>query len=131
MRNLETHASVSVPNPRDPAGELSVSVPVEFIWSDDDPLALTMFIFNDPNDVLNAVVWTFALDLMREGILHRAGEGDVVVYPTNQDIVVILRSPDGTCQLVFYAEKIVAYLAGIPNVKPDLSELDDMFRSEW
>ena len=65
-----------------------------------DPFAVTMDLFASGG----RVTWTFARDLLAEGLYEPSGDGDVHVWPclssTGEAVVVIeLTSPEGTAML--------------------------------
>ena len=68
-----------------------------FSYDPSDPFAVTLTLKAFPRDVR----WTFARDLLVDGLFEPAGEGDVVVFPfvdpeTGSAATVLgLRSPDG------------------------------------
>lgn len=68
-----------------------------FSYDPSDPFAATLTLKAFPRDVR----WTFARDLLIDGLYEPAGEGDVVVFPfidpeTGSAVTVLgLRSPDG------------------------------------
>jgi hypothetical protein len=58
------------------------------------------------------VVWRFARSLLAEGLSGQAGEGDVAVWPSaaGLDVVIRLRSPDGTVELTANALSVARFL---------------------
>ncbi len=72
----------------------------ELAFDPSDPFAVTMRLFAEPG----TVVWTFARDLLIEGLYDPTGAGDVQVWPclspACQAVVIIeLSSPDGRAML--------------------------------
>lgn len=84
-------------------------------------------------------VWTFARDLLREGLERGAGDGDVIVWPdtasgTEQRLFIRLASPEGTALLsaadtdvrvfVEAAGRLVGYGAERAHLEPALRALE-------
>jgi hypothetical protein len=72
----------------------------ELVFEHSDPYAVAMHL----EARSGTVVWTFARDLLSEGLYEPVGDGDVQVWPClsqNGEAVVIieLSSPDGTAVL--------------------------------
>lgn len=72
----------------------------EFSYDPNDPYAITMKL----EAKSGSVTWTFARELLADGLFHPTGEGDVQVWPclsNNGEAVVIVElcSPDGTALL--------------------------------
>lgn len=74
-----------------------VLVPVTFAYATSDPWAVSMLL-HTPTVV---VPWTFARDLIADGLNQPTGEGDVTVTPTTGGIQVDLSSPSGSARLQF------------------------------
>ena len=45
------------------------------------------------------VVWVFARELLLVGVARHAGAGDVQVYPSGDDVILELNSPEGSARL--------------------------------
>lgn len=78
-----------------------------------DPVAVTA-LFDTGED--EPIRWVFARDLLTEGLNQRAGEGDIVVWPSVDDdgfktIHLQLQSPDGDALIEADAEDIERFLA--------------------
>lgn len=58
------------------------------------------------------VRWTFGRDLLADGLLAAAGEGDVVITPAADQalVVIVLSSPDGAAVLEAPAHELAAFL---------------------
>ena len=87
-----------------------------FSYDPGDPFAMTVVLRAVPRDVR----WTFARDLLIDGMFEPAGEGDVTVFPCldlNGSTVTVLelRSPGGT----FMAQAPQRELAGFARAMSD------------
>lgn len=60
-------------------------VPATFSYDKKDPLAITTAFGVDSGETVS---WTWARDLLREGISEPTGEADVIVYPGELDNAV-------------------------------------------
>ena len=96
-----------------------------------DPFAATLTLKASPRDVR----WTFARDLLIDGVFEPAGEGDVVVFPfldpdTGSAMTVLqLRSPDGEFMAQVPQRALQAFvrlmLDSVPSgAESDLVDLD-------
>ncbi|MFJ3421907.1 SsgA family sporulation/cell division regulator [Streptomyces sp. NPDC086082] len=80
-----------------------------------DPYAIEASFYSDgPGE---PVTWTFARDLLTEGLDRRTGEGDVVVWSSPEDIpncerrtFIRLSSPEGTALLSTSRSRLMEYL---------------------
>ncbi len=83
------------------SGETSIEhLDGEFSFDPADPYAVTMKL----EARSGSVTWTFARELLADGLFHPSGDGDVQVWPclsnTGEAVVIIeLSSPDGTALL--------------------------------
>ncbi|MEU3512781.1 SsgA family sporulation/cell division regulator [Streptomyces longwoodensis] len=86
-------------------GTREAEVPVRVTYRSGDPYAVeTVFYRGDPGD---EVVWSFARDLLIDGLQHSGGEGDVTVWTppslparqTERRTFIQLSSPEGTALL--------------------------------
>ncbi|WP_332881022.1 SsgA family sporulation/cell division regulator [Streptomyces sp. NBC_00564] len=89
------------------------ALPARFTYRISDPYAVeAVFYENQPEEK----VWTFARDLLFEGLDHSAGEGDVIVWPSpeqnpdDQRIFIRLHSPEGTALLSTPRAQLKQYL---------------------
>ncbi|WP_030547181.1 SsgA family sporulation/cell division regulator [Streptomyces albus] len=93
------------------APERSIPVPARLVYRTDDPYAvhITFHIGSEA-----PVHWTFARELLVEGVFRPAGEGDVRVRPAKADgravIRIALRSPDGEALLQAPVAPVSAWL---------------------
>ena len=91
--------------------ERSVPVPARLSYRSDDPFAVhIVFHINSEQPVR----WTFARDLLVDGVFRPCGHGDVRVWPTNADgrgvVLMALSSPDGIALLEAPAPQVSAWL---------------------
>lgn len=102
-----------------------------FSYDPSDPFAATLTLKASPRDVR----WTFARDLLIDGLFEPAGEGDVVVFPfldpeTGSAVTVLeLRSPDGTFMAQVAQQALQAFVRAMLDSVPlgaesDLVDLD-------
>lgn len=80
--------------------ERSIPVPARLTYRTEDPYAVHIA-FHTGSE--SPVYWTFARDLLVEGVFRPCGHGDVRIWPTKADkrnvICVALTSPDGNALL--------------------------------
>ncbi|MFI6727217.1 SsgA family sporulation/cell division regulator [Streptomyces sp. R-74717] len=80
--------------------ERSIPIPARLTYRTEDPYAVHIA-FHVGSDF--PVYWTFARDLLVEGVFRPCGQGDVRIWPTKVDrrnvIFVALSSPDGDALL--------------------------------
>jgi Streptomyces sporulation and cell division protein, SsgA len=96
----------------------------ELRFSTSDPLAVEA-LFDDGSD--EPVRWVFARDLLSAGLDRRAGDGDVVVWPTNdvdgtRVVHLRLRSPHGDALLEASADAIQSFLVATWRLVPPGAE---------
>lgn len=80
------------------------------VWSYDaaDPLAVTLVLSPSGGSTRR---WSWARSLLAEALLAPSGEGDVHLYRSTLDrLVVRLSAPDGDCQLSCLAEPVREFL---------------------
>ncbi|MER7106398.1 SsgA family sporulation/cell division regulator [Streptomyces sp. NPDC000229] len=103
--------------------ERSVPVPARLIYRTDDPYAvhITFHVGSD-----HPVHWTFARELLIEGVFRPCGHGDVRIWPTTLDgkpvVLMALSSPDGEALLEVPAAQVSAWLERALRVVPPGSE---------
>ena len=102
--------------------ELLLAAELRFTAS--DPLAVEA-LFDAGGD--EPVRWVFSRDLLSSGLDHRIGEGDVVVWPTNdvdgiRVVHIRLRSPHGDALLEASADAIQAFLVATWRLVPPGTE---------
>jgi hypothetical protein len=96
-----------------PAQDAIVGVRVG--WSPADPFAVTArFLLG--RDANTDVVWVLGRDLLAQGLWHRAGTGDVRVWPEGWAVVLRLDSPTGRAEVVFDAGELTDFLTAIDAV---------------
>ncbi|KIZ18728.1 SsgA family sporulation/cell division regulator [Streptomyces natalensis] len=105
--------------------ERSIPVPARLMYRTDDPYAVhvTFHIGSD-----SPVHWTFARELLVEGVFRPCGEGDVRVWPTKADgrslVCMALTSPDGDALVEAPAAAVSAWLERTLRVVPPGTEKD-------
>lgn len=103
--------------------ERSVPVPARLTYRTDDPYAvhITFHVGSD-----HPVHWTFARELLVEGVFRPCGDGDVRIRPTALDgkavVLMALSSPDGEALLEAPAAQVSAWLERSLRAVPPGSE---------
>ncbi|MEU1468851.1 SsgA family sporulation/cell division regulator [Streptomyces sp. NPDC005761] len=91
--------------------ERSIPVPARLTYRTEDPYAVHIT-FHIGSDV--PVHWTFARELLVEGVFRPCGHGDVRIWPTKVDgrsvICVALTSPDGNALLEMPSAAVAAWV---------------------
>jgi hypothetical protein len=97
-----------------------------------DPYAVTMRL----EARCGSVTWTFARDLLAEGLYAPAGDGDVQVWPCLSNcgeavVIIELSSPDGSALLQTPSRAVQAFVTAIYDAVPAGTEsrhvsLDDL-----
>lgn len=91
--------------------ERSVAVPARLSYRSDDPYAVHMDFHISSRCPVH---WTFARELLVEGVFRPSGQGDVRVWPTKvgsrEVICMALSSPDGDALLEAPASAVSAWL---------------------
>jgi hypothetical protein len=91
--------------------ERSIPVPVRLAYRTTDPYAVHI-IFHVGSDT--PVNWTFARELIVEGVFRPCGNGDVRIWPTKVNgrsvICLALSSPDGDALLEAPSSPVAAWL---------------------
>ncbi|MEU1302503.1 SsgA family sporulation/cell division regulator [Streptomyces shenzhenensis] len=103
--------------------ERSVPVPARLSYRTDDPFAVHVsFHINSEHPVH----WTFARELLVEGVFRPCGHGDVRVWPTKAGgrsvVLMALSSPDGDALLEAPSAQVSAWLERTLRVVPPGSE---------
>ncbi|MDX3803003.1 SsgA family sporulation/cell division regulator [Streptomyces sp. AK04-3B] len=111
--------------------ERAVPVPARLGYRSDDPFAVHVtFHINSAHPV----GWTFARELLVEGVFRPCGYGDVRVWPTKSQgrsvVLMALSSPDGDALLEAPAAQVSAWLertlrAVPPGAEGDRLGIDD------
>ncbi|MFI9806077.1 SsgA family sporulation/cell division regulator [Streptomyces sp. NPDC052301] len=91
--------------------ERSIPVPARLDYRSDDPYAVHIVFHTDSEQPVH---WTFARELLVEGVFRPCGNGDVRVWPTKVDgrgvVLVSLSSPDGEALLEAPLPQVSAWL---------------------
>jgi hypothetical protein len=105
--------------------ERSIPVPARLTYRSDDPFAVHIS-FHIASE--HPVDWTFARELLVEGVFRPCGHGDVRVWPTKVDgrsvVLMALSSPDGDALLEAPAAPVSAWLERTLRVVPPGSEVE-------
>ncbi|MET9060081.1 SsgA family sporulation/cell division regulator [Streptomyces antibioticus] len=103
--------------------ERSIPVPARLSYRSDDPFAVHIVFHIDSE---HPVHWTFARELLVEGVFRPCGHGDVRVWPTKVDgrsvVLIALSSPDGDALLEAPAAQVSAWLERTLRVVPPGTE---------
>ncbi|MER6572738.1 SsgA family sporulation/cell division regulator [Streptomyces sp. NPDC001093] len=91
--------------------ERGIPVPARLSYRSDDPYAVHIaFHINSASPV----TWTFARDLLVEGVFRPCGQGDVRVWPSKAEgrgvVLMALSSPDGDALLQAPVPQVSAWL---------------------
>ncbi|MEU7431207.1 SsgA family sporulation/cell division regulator [Streptomyces sioyaensis] len=103
--------------------ERSIPVPARLTYRTDDPYAVhvTFHIGSD-----SPIQWTFARELLVEGVFRPCGDGDVRAWPARVDgrslVCLALASPDGEALLQAPAAAVSGWLERTLRVVPPGSE---------
>ncbi|MEH0490603.1 SsgA family sporulation/cell division regulator [Streptomyces scabiei] len=96
-----------------------VFVPVRLYYTDSDPYAVQFSFDVTPDEVVR---WTFARELLDQGLITPAGIGDVKITPIgphrNRCFSIELESPGGYARLEGPAASVKAWLAKTFEVVP-------------
>ncbi|WP_328298895.1 SsgA family sporulation/cell division regulator [Streptomyces sp. NBC_00435] len=105
--------------------ERSVSVPARLLYLTDDPYAVHITFHTGSSAPVN---WTFARELLVEGIFRPCGHGDVRIWPTKIGqkavLCMALSSPDGDALLEAPAVSVSAWLERTLRIVPPGSEAE-------
>ncbi|MFH8619064.1 SsgA family sporulation/cell division regulator [Streptomyces sp. NPDC017979] len=107
--------------------ERSVAVPARLSYRSDDPYAVhvTFHIGSE-----SPVMWTFARELLVEGVFRPCGHGDVRIWPTKADgrsvVLMALSSPDGDALLEAPSAPVSAWLERTLRVVPPGEESENL-----
>ncbi|MGX2996960.1 SsgA family sporulation/cell division regulator [Streptomyces sp. JNUCC 64] len=103
--------------------ERSIPVPARLTYRPDDPFAVHIAFHIGSEHPVN---WTFARELLIEGVFRPCGQGDVRVWPTKVGgrsvVLVALSSPDGDALLEAPAAPVSAWLERTLRIVPPGSE---------
>ncbi|MFE0421685.1 SsgA family sporulation/cell division regulator [Streptomyces sp. NPDC058953] len=105
------------------SAERSIPVPARLTYRTDDPYAVHIA-FHIGSD--SPVKWTFARELLVEGVFRPCGHGDVRIWPTKMDgrnvVLMALSSPDGDALLEAPSAVVSAWLERTLRVVPPGAE---------
>ncbi|OMI89333.1 sporulation protein SsgA [Streptomyces sp. M1013] len=91
--------------------ERGIPVPARLGYHTDDPYAVHITFHIDSG---RPVHWTFARDLLVEGVFRPSGHGDVRVWPSKAEgrsvVLIALSSPDGDALLEAPTPQVSAWL---------------------
>ncbi|MDV9193042.1 SsgA family sporulation/cell division regulator [Streptomyces sp. SR27] len=91
--------------------EQAIPVPARLAYRTDDPYAVHITFHIGTEHPVN---WTFARELLVEGVFRACGHGDVRIWPTKVDgrsvILMALSSPDGDALLEAPSAQVSAWL---------------------
>ncbi|MFI6035689.1 SsgA family sporulation/cell division regulator [Streptomyces sp. NPDC051315] len=103
--------------------ERGIPVPARLTYRSDDPFAVHVAFHIDSE---RPVDWTFARDLLVEGVFRPCGHGDVRVWPTKVNgrgvVLMALSSPDGDALLEAPAAQVSSWLERTLRVVPPGTE---------
>lgn len=107
--------------------ERSIPVPARLAYRTDDPYAVHItFHINSEYPVH----WTFARELLIEGVFRPCGHGDVRVWPTKVEgcsvVLMALSSPDGDALLEAPVAQVSAWLERTLRVVPPGTESEQL-----
>ncbi|WP_329178646.1 MULTISPECIES: SsgA family sporulation/cell division regulator [unclassified Streptomyces] len=107
--------------------ERSISVPARLVYRTDDPFAVHVT-FHVGSDA--PVHWTFARELIVEGVFRPCGHGDVRIWPTKVNgrsvLCLALSSPDGEALLEAPSSPVAAWLERTLRVVPPGTEHEQL-----
>ncbi|MGW0944363.1 SsgA family sporulation/cell division regulator [Streptomyces sp. NPDC002623] len=107
--------------------ERSIPVPARLSFRSDDPFAVLVTFHINSEQPVN---WTFARELLVEGVFRPCGHGDVRVWPTKAEgrsvVLMALSSPDGDALLQAPAPQVSAWLERTLRVVPPGTEADQL-----
>ncbi|MER6851658.1 SsgA family sporulation/cell division regulator [Streptomyces flaveolus] len=103
--------------------EYGVPVPARLTYLADDPYAVHITFHVDSG---HPVHWTFARELLVEGVFRPCGHGDVRVWPSKAEgrsvVLMALSSPDGEALLEAPSAQVSAWLERTLRTVPPGSE---------
>lgn len=105
--------------------ERGVEVPARLTYRTADPYAVHIA-FHIGSE--HPVFWTFARELLVEGVFRPCGQGDVRIWPSKTDgrsvVLMALSSPDGDALLEAPSAQVSAWLERTLRVVPPGTEAD-------
>ncbi|MFF9122964.1 SsgA family sporulation/cell division regulator [Streptomyces sp. NPDC014889] len=103
--------------------ECGLPVPARLVYRTDDPYAVHVVFHIDSE---HPVHWTFARELLVEGVFRPCGDGDVRVWPSKalgrSMVLLALSAPDGEALLEAPAAQVAAWLERTLRLVPPGSE---------
>ncbi|WP_329117913.1 SsgA family sporulation/cell division regulator [Streptomyces sp. NBC_01465] len=103
--------------------ERSIPVPARLTYNTADPYAVHVSFHIGSDSPVN---WTFARELLVEGVFRACGHGDVRIWPTKVDsrnvICIALTSPDGDALLEAPSAQVSAWMERTLRIVPPGSE---------
>jgi hypothetical protein len=128
---LRHHPALTTPITRDlPVGfmvdsEERALLPGTLRYDPADPIGITLTIRSGDS---RSVAWTFARQLLSDGLREAAGAGDVRVAPTLHDghrrVAVVLSSPTGHAELDLPRDRVETFLHQTYAAVPTTMEAD-------
>ncbi|MFD7444124.1 SsgA family sporulation/cell division regulator [Streptomyces sp. NPDC059909] len=107
--------------------ERSIPVPARLTYRTADPYAVHMTFHIGSEHPVN---WTFARELLVEGVFRPCGHGDVRIWPTKVEgrkvILIALTSPDGDALLEASAAQVSAWLERTLRAVPPGAESEQL-----
>ncbi|SDO04189.1 SsgA family sporulation/cell division regulator [Actinacidiphila guanduensis] len=107
--------------------ERSIPVPARLTYRTDDPYAVHVTFHIGSEAPVN---WTFARELIVEGVFRPCGHGDVRVWPTKvagrSVLCMALSSPDGDALLEAPSSPVAAWLERTLRLVPPGTEFDQL-----
>lgn len=104
-----------------------VTVPARLRYGSDDPYAVT-FAFHTGTE--SPVTWTFARDLLADGLLRPTGDGDIRLWPSGAGRPAVLNlalsSPAGRARLAAPLRVVTDWLTHTYQLVPAGRETDDL-----
>jgi hypothetical protein len=87
-------------------GEPTLPVATRLTYDPADPYGVSMRFQTGTG----AVTWTFARDLLFDGMRHRSGDGDVLIEPDAEALRLVLTAPSGTAEFALDAFDVAVFL---------------------
>ena len=87
----------------------------EFRYDPADPLAVQVATLYGGGD---EVVWVFSRDLLDQGLRGHAGLGDVRLWPSQGQLVMVLESPAGRAVFLYRHDQVRRFLLATARVDP-------------
>ncbi|MFD8915742.1 SsgA family sporulation/cell division regulator [Streptomyces sp. NPDC059575] len=107
--------------------ERSIPVPARLSYRSDDPYAIHVTFHINSEFPVN---WTFARELLVEGVFRPCGNGDVRVWPTKVNgrsvVLMALSSPDGDALLEAPTPQVSGWLERTLRVVPPGAEAEQL-----